>query len=76
MIVHVGTIDLTNRPILLTQGNEIVAQVKKLYQSTKIAFSIVVIRKDQKNIDKKLVLFWQIIFETFKIYFLKRLYQF
>ena len=53
LIVHAGTNDLANGTNLLNQAKKIVKQVKKTYQNTKIVFSSITIRKDRKNIDKK-----------------------
>ena len=53
LIVHAGTNDLANGTNLLNQVKKIVKQVKKVSQNTKIVFSSIIIRKDRKNIDKK-----------------------
>ena len=53
LIIHAGTNDLTNGINLLYQTKKIVKQVKKVSQNTKIVFSSIAIRKDRKNIDKK-----------------------
>ena len=53
LIIHAGTNDLTNGINLLNQAKKIVKQVKKVSQNTKIVFSSIAIRKDRKNIDKK-----------------------
>ena len=45
---------LANGTNLLNQVKKIVKQVKKVFQNTKIVFSSIIIRKDQKNIDKKI----------------------
>ena len=48
LIVHAGTNDLANGTM-----KKIVKQAKKVSQNTKIVFSSIIIRKDRKNIDKK-----------------------
>ena len=48
LIVHAGTNDLANGTM-----KKIVKQVKKVSQNTKIVFSSIIIRKDRKNIDKR-----------------------
>ena len=53
LIIHAGTNDLTNGISLLNQVKKIVKQMKKVSQNTKIVFSSIAIRKDRKNIDKK-----------------------
>ena len=53
LIVHAGTNDLANGTKLLNQAQKIVKQVKKVSQNTNIVFSSIIIRKDHKNIDKK-----------------------
>ena len=55
LIVHAGTNYLANRANLLNQVKRIVKQVKKVSQNTKIVFSSIIIRKDRKNIDKKVL---------------------
>ena len=55
IVIHAGTNDLINGINLLNQTKKIVKQVKKLSEKTKIAFSGIVIRKDRKNIDKKVL---------------------
>ena len=52
LIVHAGTIDLVNGTNLLNQAKKIVKLVKKVSQNSKIVFPSIIIRKDQKNIDK------------------------
>ena len=53
LIVHAGTNDVANEANLPNQAKKIVKQVKNVYKNTKIVFSIIKIRKDGKNIDKK-----------------------
>ena len=53
LIVHAGTNDLVNGTNLLNQAKKIVKQVKKVSQNTKNFFSSIIIRKDRKNVDKK-----------------------
>ena len=53
LIVHAGANDLANGTNLLNQAKKIVKQIKKVSQNTKIVFSSIIIRKDPKNIDKK-----------------------
>ena len=53
LIIHAGTNDLTYGINLLNQAKKVVMQVKKVSQNTKIVFSSIAIRKDRKNIDKK-----------------------
>ena len=56
LIVRTGTNDLSNAKNLLNQAKKkIVTQVKKVSQNTKIVFSSIIIRKDRKNIDKKVL---------------------
>ena len=56
LIVRTGTNDLSNGKNLLNQAKKkIVTQVKKVFQNTKIVFSSIIIRKDRKNIDKKVL---------------------
>ena len=53
LIVHAGTDDLANGTNLLNQAKKIVSKSKKFSKTTKLFFSRVIIRKDSKNIDKK-----------------------
>ena len=53
LIVHAGINDLANGTNILNQAKKIVKQVKKISQNTKIVFSSIIIRKDRKNVDKK-----------------------
>ena len=55
LIIHTGTNDLTNGINSLNQAKKIIKEVNKLSKNTKIAFSGITIRKDRKNIDKKLL---------------------
>lgn len=55
LIVHVGANDFSNGINLLNQAKKIVTQVKKISRNTKIVFSSIVIRKDRKNIDEKVL---------------------
>ena len=51
LVVHAGT--KANGTNLLNQAKKLVKQVEKVYQNIKIVFSSIIIRKDRKNIDKK-----------------------
>ena len=53
LIVHAGTNDLANGTNLLNQVKKIAKKVKEVSQNTKIVFLSIIIRKDRKNIDKK-----------------------
>ena len=53
LTVHADSNDLANGTNLLNQGKKLVKQVKKVLQNTKIVFSSIILRKDRKNIDKK-----------------------
>ena len=54
LIVHVGTIDLTNNINLLTNVKKIFNKVSKESPSTSISFSSIINRKDKANIQKTL----------------------
>ena len=53
LIVHAGTNGLTNGTNLLNQAKKIVKEVQKISNKTKIVFSSIIVRKDVKNISKK-----------------------
>ena len=51
--MHVGTNDLTNNASLLNSVKKMVNKVKNSSPNTKLVFSSVILRKDQKDISKK-----------------------
>ena len=53
--VNTGKNDLANRTIRLNQAKKIVTEIKKKSQNTKLNFSSIIIQKDRKNIDKKVL---------------------
>ena len=53
LIVHVGTNDLTNDVNLLNNVKKIVSKTKKKSPSTALSFSNIIVRKDQRNLEKK-----------------------
>ena len=55
LIIYAGTNNLANRTNLLNQVKKIFKQVKKVSQNTKIIFSISIIPKERKNIDKNVL---------------------
>ena len=53
LLVHVGTNDPTNNVNLVNSVKEMVKQVKNFSPNTKLVFSSVILRKDKKDISKK-----------------------
>ena len=53
LLVHVGTNDLTNNVNLLNSVKKMVNKVKNSSPNTKLVFSSVILRKDKKDISKK-----------------------
>ena len=53
LLVHVGTNDLTNNVNLLNSVKKMVKKVKNSSPNTKLVFSSVILRKDKKDISKK-----------------------
>ena len=53
LLVHVGTNNLTNNVNLLNSVKKMVKKVKNSSPNTKLVFSIVMLRKDKKDISKK-----------------------
>ena len=53
LLVHVGTNDLTNNMNLLNSVKKMVKKVKNPSPNTKLVFSSVILRKDKKDISKK-----------------------
>ena len=53
--VNAGKNGLANGTIRLNQAKKIVTEIKKKSQNTKINFSSIIIQKDRKNIDKKVL---------------------
>ena len=53
LLVHVGTNDLTNNVNLLNSVKKMVKKVKNSSPNTKLVFSTVILRKDKKDISKK-----------------------
>ena len=53
LLVHVGTNDLTNNVDLLISVKKMVKKVKNSSPNTKLVFSSVILRKDKKDISKK-----------------------
>ena len=53
LLVHVGTNDLTNNVNLLSSVKKMVNKVKNSSPNTKLVFSSVILRKDKKDISKK-----------------------
>ena len=53
LLVHVGTNDLTNKVDLLISVKKMVKKVKNSSPNTKLVFSSVILRKDKKDISKK-----------------------
>ena len=52
LIVHVGTNDLTNGINLLSNAKKIVNKVNKTSPNTVLTFSNIIVRKDNKNLEK------------------------
>ena len=53
LLVHVGTNGLTNNVNLLSSVKKMVSKVKNSSPNTKLVFSSVILRKDKKDISKK-----------------------
>ena len=53
LLVHVGTNDLTNNVNLLNSVKKMIKKVKNSSSNTKLIFSSVILRKDKKDISKK-----------------------
>ena len=53
LLVHVGSNDLTNNVNLLNTVKQMVKKVKNSSPNTKLVFSSVILRKDKKDISKK-----------------------
>ena len=53
LLVHVGTNDLTNTVNLLNSVKKMGKKVKNYAPNTKLSFSSVILRKDKKDISKK-----------------------
>ena len=53
LLMHVGTNDLTNNVNLLNSVKKMVKKVKNSSPNTKLVFSSVILRKDKKDIWKK-----------------------
>ena len=55
LIVHAGTNDITNGINSLNCAKKIIKKVKQISPNTKVVFSSLITRKDQKDLDKKVV---------------------
>ena len=53
LLVHVGTNDLTNNVNLLNSVKKMIKKVENSSSNTKLIFSSVILRKDKKDISKK-----------------------
>ena len=53
IIIHAGTNDLTSGINSLNSVKEIVKEVKQASANTKVAFSSLILRKDKKDLDKR-----------------------
>ena len=54
IVIHVGTNDITNGINLLNIVKKIVKQVFGISPRTTVAFSSIIVRKDNKNVEKSL----------------------
>lgn len=57
IIIHTGTNDLTNDINLLNNAKKIVKSIRDSCPSTKITFSNIIMRHDNKDLEPKLILF-------------------
>ena len=55
LIVHAGTNDITNGINSLNCAKKIIKKVKQISPNTKVVFSGLITRKDQKDLGKKVV---------------------
>ena len=55
LIVHAGTNDITNGINSLNCAKKIIKKVKQISPNTKVVFSSLITRKDQKDLGKKVV---------------------
>ena len=54
IVIHVGTNDITNGANILNSVKKIVKQVSDISPRTTVTFSLIIVRKDKKHIEKPL----------------------